>query len=101
MYHFSGGLGSGKTRTLLKTLSLHQNHDTYLSMYLNPNSHSETVQAVKDTGCWGFSNGGQDRQTDAGVYMLTLKAIRLAQDLQKAGKNVLFGVDGYRNLLQA
>ena len=87
IYNFSGGMGSRRTSALLNALSNHRSHQDHISLYLNPQLHEEVKKASEELGCWGFSHGlGKGNQTDAGVFMLAAKAIRVASELKKRGK---------------
>lgn len=82
MVQFSGCLGSRKTTTALQIAELFAAKKKHTSIFLNSASISESKKAVETSGCWSIEAGGQKQQTDVGVYMLTAKAIRLAELLQ-------------------
>ncbi len=98
---FSGSYGSRKTSTLLNIASIFAKKQSHTSIFLSSASQSQSKKAVDESGCWGFDAGASKEQTDIGVYMLAVKAIRLAEMLMKEGEEVLLGIDGIRNILQA
>ena len=84
MIEFSGCLGSRKTSTALNIANIFAKKPSHTSIFINSISHSETKRAVLE-GSWGIEAGSQNKQTDASVYMLANKAVRLAELLSFAG----------------
>jgi hypothetical protein len=101
MIQFSGCLGSRKTTTALNIASIFAKNQSHTSIFVNTVSVSESKRAVDETGSWALEAGSGKNQTDAGVYMLAVKAIYLGEMLMKAGQEVLLTVDGIRHVLQA
>ena len=78
MVQFSGCLGSRKTTHALQIAQHFTSHPKHTSLYINPVSPSEAKRAIIETGSYGLEAGIPKLQTDAGIYMLAVKAVHLA-----------------------